>query len=895
MNPARVSVLDVDVDIEGGRRADVLKKFREVYGSDRVANVLTLGTEKSKSAILTAARGLGIDIDIASYLASMIVSDRGQLRTLSQTFYGDEENGWAPNKQFVNEMTENYPELWRVAQRIEGLICRTGIHAGGVIFVDEPFTNSTALMRAPSGEIITQFDLHDAEDVGLIKYDVLSVEALDKIHNCLDLLVEYGYIKDEGSLKATYEATIGIYNLTREDPEMWKMCWEHKVMSLFQMEKQSGIQGIAAMKPTSVDDLAILNSVIRLMAQEKGGEIPTHKLARFKADPSQWDDELREYGLGEDAKKILEPVVGISYGLCIAQEQFMQLVQLPEFGGFSLTWADKLRKSIAKKNPAEYEKLTKEFFEVTKEKGCDQKLCSYVWNVQIAMSRGYGFNQSHTLAYSLIGLQELNLAYRFPIIFWNCACLISDSGGTEEGVNDEQEEIVEDGIREDIWNEDSNVSVVDFGSDDDGEEDDDEDDEEVTATTKTTKKKKAKATNYGKIAAAIGKMKMSGIDVAPPDINKSKFTFTPDVEHNIILHGMSGITKVGSNLIQTIMENRPYNSMDDFLARVKVTKPQMVNLIKSGCFDCFGERTHIMDKYLRSVSDQKKRVTLQNMKMMIDFGLIPKEYDFQARVYNYNKYLKKFKSGSYYLIPEVSYPFYENHFNLDYLIPNDEAESGFAIQQTTWDKIYQGQMDIIRPWVKENSVTLLKAINNKLVYDTEQKYATGSISKWEMDSVSYYAHDHELENLDYLRYGFSNYFDLPEEPEIDRIIPTKDGKKIPLLKIHRIAGTVLDRDKAKKMVTLLTKEGVVTVKIFGDIFTHYDRQLSAKGADGKKHVYEKSWFSRGNKIIVTGIKRDDQFFAKKYKNTPFHLVSLITDIDEDGTLTIQEERLMEEE
>ena len=164
LNPARVSVLDVDVDIEGGRRKQVLDHLRKVYGSDRVANVATFGTEKSKSAILTACRGLGIDVDIAQYLASMIVADRGQLRTLSQTFYGDEDNGYLPNKQFVMEMTENYPEVWEVAQKIEGLVCRLGEHAGGVIFVDEPFTNSTALMRAPNGDIMTQFDLHDAEE-----------------------------------------------------------------------------------------------------------------------------------------------------------------------------------------------------------------------------------------------------------------------------------------------------------------------------------------------------------------------------------------------------------------------------------------------------------------------------------------------------------------------------------------------------------------------------------------------------------------------------------------------------------------------------------------------------------------------------------------------------------
>ena len=97
----------------------------------------------------------------------------------------------------------------------------------------KPFENYTALMRAPSGEIITQFELHSAESTGLIKYDILSVEALDKIHICLDLLCKDGLVEEESTLKETYEKVIGIYNLIRDDKEMWKMCWDHKVLSLF--------------------------------------------------------------------------------------------------------------------------------------------------------------------------------------------------------------------------------------------------------------------------------------------------------------------------------------------------------------------------------------------------------------------------------------------------------------------------------------------------------------------------------------------------------------------------------------------------------------------------------------------------------------------------------------
>ena len=893
LNPERVSVLDVDIDIEGSKRADVLKAFRKIYGEDRVANVLTLKTEKSKSAILTAARGLGIDVDEAQYLASFIQADRGQLRTLYQTFYGDKENNIQASKQFQNEMIENYPELWKVAQGIEGLINGSGVHAGGVIFVDEPFTNSSALMKAPNGEIITQFDLHDAEETGLIKYDILSIEALDKIHNCLDLICQYGYETEEDTLKETYEKIVGIYNLERDNKEMWKMCWNHEVMSLFQMEKQSGIQGIALMHPSSVDDLAILNSAIRLMATEKGGEMPVHKLARFKEHESDWDYELEKYGLGAEAKEILKPILNISYGLCITQEQFMQLVQLPELGGFDLTWADKLRKSIAKKNPAEYEKLTEEYFETIENKDCNMKLCSYVWNVLIAMSKGYGFNLSHTLAYSLIGLQELNLAYRYPTILWNCACLISDSGGNL--IEDDDEQPIEEWKQEETYYNE----IEDFIEEEDKVKDeyDEEDCDGYPSTIKVLesgkKKKKVKTTNYGKIATAIGKIKNEGVEVQATDINKSNYTFAPDVKHNRIIYGLSGITRVGDDIIMQIMENRPYESIEDFLSKVKLNKPQMVNLIKSGAFDNLydNNRVKAMNCYIDLIYDKKKRITLQNMRMLIDFKLIPEEYDFQCRVYNFNKYLKKFKEEKYYLMNNIAFNFYEKNFDLDLLVLDDLTESGFKIKQTNWDKIYKKQMDIIRPYVKEHNQELLKAVNKRIRNELWNKYCLGSISKWEMDAISCYIHEHELSKVQNHIYGFAQYNRLPNEPDVEYTFQAKSGKTIPMYYIRRIAGTVLDRDKGKKIVTLLTTDGVVTVRIYGDAFGYYDKRLSEKQPNGTKKVKENSWFSRGNKIIVTGIKKDDSFLAKKYKRTPYHLVELITNIKEDGTIETQKERL----
>lgn len=704
---------------------------------------------------------------------------------------------------------------------------------------------------------------------------------MDKIHICLDLLCEQNYIEKKETLRDTYESVIGIYNLVREAPQMWQMVWNHEIQSLFQMEKQSGIQGIALTHPQSVDDLAVLNSVIRLMAQEKGAEQPLNKFARFKNDIQLWYDEMDKYGLTKEEQKLLEPVVKLSYGISESQEKFMQLVQMPECGGFDLTWADKLRKSIAKKNPAAYEELQKEYFETVEKKGLSKNLCNYVWNVLVATSRGYGFNASHTLAYSLIALQEMNLAYNYPVMFWNCACLISDSGGAE---NDDEETEEVDNVYEEV----EYSSFEDFGAEEDEDESEDEDEETVSTTTK--KKKKTKSANYGKIATAIGKIKSSGVDVAPPDINKSSFTFYPDVESNTIRYGLSGITKVGEDLIKAIMDGRPYTSVADLTSRVKINKAQVINLIKSGAFDSFGDRVQIMRQYINSISDTKQRITLQNMKMLIDFGLIPDEYDMQRRVYNFNKYLKKLKWETYYALDNIAFSFYEKHFDMDNLIPSEMSESGFLIKQTVWDKIYQSHMDKIRPWVKENSATLLEEVNNRLTSDMWNKYCQGNLSKWEMDAISFYSHEHELAHINARAYDITDFDKIPETPVVERIIPIK-GRQIPIFKLYRIAGTILNKDKNKKTVTLLTTSGVVTVKIFGQVFSHYDKQISEKGADGKKHVIERSWLSRGNKIIVTGIKQSDGFLAKKYNKTPYHLVELITEVTEDGWLYTKGERM----
>lgn len=313
----------------------------------------------------------------------------------------------------------------------------------------------------------------------------------------------------------------------------------------------------------------------------------------------------------------------------------------------------------------------------------------------------------------------------------------------------------------------------------------------------------------------------------------------------------------------------------------------MINLIKSGSFDSLYpniNRKEIMYKYLDFITDKKKRITLQNMAVLIDKDIIPKTLEKQVKIFNFNKYLKRNKKDNYYILDNISFDFYSNNYDTDYLIDImiDEDKKSAKIEQKIWDKIYKKEMDLVRIWMKENQQTILSTLNDKLINETIDTYASGNISKWEMDSLSFYYHDHELSKLKTTAYEISDYTKLNLEPKIKNEYRSKDDKVITIYELNRIAGTVIDKDKNKNSITLLTPSGVVNVKIWKNQYAKWDKQISSRGLDGKKTVLEKSWFSRGTKLIITGIRRGDNFIPKKYKNTKWPLFERIDELSKDG-------------
>jgi len=268
--------------------------------------------------------------------------------------------------------------------------------------------------------------------------------------------------------------------------------------------------------------------------------------------------------------------------------------------------------------------------------------------------------------------------------------------------------------------------------------------------------------------------------------------------------------------------------------------------------------------------------------MLANNNLFPESLKLHIRIFFFNKYLKKHKIEYYYKLDEKALPFYEDNFDVNILTHKLDDT---LILQKEWDSIYQKTMNDVRDYIKANHDELLAKLNKDIFDEIWDKYAIGSYSAWEMQSVSFYYHEHELYNINNELHYITSFKDIPENPVISKVYH-KGGKNIQIYELFRIAGTVLDKNKYRHTVSLLTTDGVVHVKCHRDQFAYFDKQLSEMQTDGKKKVIEKSWFSRGNKLLITGIRRGDMFIPKVYKNSVYqHAIYLITQIKDDGDIT----------
>ncbi len=837
LNDERVELGDIDIDLAPSKLPKIFKEIREERGEFGLVQVCTFGTEGTKSAILTACRGYrsedypdGIDVDDAQYISSLVPSERGFLWSLKDLIEGDPDKGRRPQQQFIS-VVNMYPGLLDIMKGIEGMVCRRGIHASGVILFDEDKVfDEAAIMRAPNGNLTTQWDLHDQEAAGSVKYDFLLTAVQDIIIKTIDLLQSYEEIDPKLSLREVYDKYLHPSVLPQNDEKMWKALAENSVIGCFQFDGAVGQQAAKKIKPHTALEMADANGLMRLMASEPGAEMPLDKYVKYKNNIQLWYDEMTRCGLTPKEQKVVEPYFKSSYGVPPSQEQLMRMLMDENICGFSLAEANAARKIVGKKQMSKIPGLRQKVLE----SATSPALGKYIWQYGAGPQMGYSFSIIHALAYSFIGMQTLYLATNFNPIYWNTAYLIVNSGSLED--------------------------------------DEDEDD-------------KQESTNYEKLAKAIGQIREVGIQVSLADINKSFFGFLPDVENNQILFGLKGMLNVGDDLVEKIIVNRPYISPRDFLNKVQPNKQAMISLIKGGAFDHMMDRKECMAWYIWETCDKKKRITLQNMNGLMKYKLLPEDSEDRVmarRIYEFNRYLKAItipanKLKPYYVLDERATAFLIDIQKEDLICKNGNI---FCILKTDWDKIYQKWMDVFRVWMSDNQEHILDSLNKLIFLDDWNKYAKGNLSSWEMEALCFYYHEHELANVNMQRYGFANFFELPEEPEIEKTF-WKGNKQINMYKLAKICGTCIAKNKIKSTVSLLTVDGVVDVKFRKEYFALFDKQISARGEDGAKHIVEKSWFNRGSMIIVQGIRMDDMFVSKKYASSGGHQLYKIDEVIDD--------------
>lgn len=825
MHESKIELPDIDFDTEAAKRTKIFNAVSRYFNSinSEVINVCTVGTLGTKSAIRTAGKGLAIEDAVINYIVSLVPTERGKDWTLDQCMLGDAEHPKIQN--FIVQMKQ-FPELWNLSKRIEGLVTNLSVHASGVLILNGSVTTHNSVMKTSRGVRVTCWDLHDSEEAGALKYDFLTVEALDKIRTCLNLLLEDHLIEWQGSLQSTYNKYLLPANLDYTSPEMWELAANGRIIELFQFDTAQGSKAVRLIQPNSIRDLAAGNSVMRLMCD---GEQPLDIFVRHKKNIDEWYAEMERWGLNSDEIALMRKYLDNVYGVAGSQEIVMQLSMDPKISNFTVAEANKLRKGIAKKNPQVIEETRQLFFNKGMANGTSDALLSYIWDRQIGMSLGYSFSDLHTVAYSTIALQEMNLAYYYPMIYWNCACLTVNANAINES---DYENLLE---------------------------------EEIMDITEEEDKKKKSKVNYDKIAAAIGKFKGT-LEIKAPNINKSKMGFVPNVEDNTILFGIKGISLVGDDIVNQIIARRPFTSVKDFVTRMRednktlIAKNKVINLIKAGCFDELEgkPREVILREYISSLVERKSRLTLQNFPALIKYDLVPDDYKHERNVFKFTKEIRKRKDGNgfYNLDDEegILEAWYVMHIHKQPVVLDGVPK----IRMTEWDAYYESAMNKVRPWLKANAEKLIDDIYN-IEWNAEwNKYCQGDQLQWELDSLNFYHSGHPLAGCG-ITEDVESINDLVEN-DFDGHFMIR-GAMVPKMKLHTIMGTVLVKDKKANIIVLSTPDGVIKVKLYKASFARFDKVVE----DEEGNILEDSFLEKGTHLLITGILRDEMFIPKIYK------------------------------
>lgn len=416
LNPERVSMPDFDVDFCTNNRDRVIKHVADLYGRQAVSQIITFGTLAAKASVKSVARVMGKSYSFGDRIAKSIPNKPGI--TLDIALGRVERKIELASKEFIDmyNTSEEIREVVDIACKLEGITTSHGKHAGGVVISPTVITDFAPLMCDDyGGDYKTQFDKHDVEEAGLVKFDFLGLKTLTIIDWALEMI--------NAKKERLGEPKVDISAINLEDPESYKVLQTTETTAVFQLES-NGMRGlIKKMQPDRFEDLIALVALYRPGPLECG-MVDNYVDRKHGREKVSYPDPNFQH-------ECLKPVLDPTYGIIVYQEQVMQIAQV--LAGYSLGGADLLRRAMGKKQPEVMAAQKSVFKEGAEKQGINGDLALSIFDL-VEKFAGYGFNKSHSAAYALVSFQTLWLKTHYPAEFL-AAMMTGDKLNTDKLVS----------------------------------------------------------------------------------------------------------------------------------------------------------------------------------------------------------------------------------------------------------------------------------------------------------------------------------------------------------------------------------------------------------------------------------------------------------------------------
>ncbi len=394
LNPGRVSMPDIDIDFCGNRRDEVIQYVRQKYGNDCVCQIITFGTMASRGVLRDVGRVLDFPIADVDKLCKKVPQGPGA--SLQAALESDAEL-----KQ-IRDSSPQHKRLFDLSLKLEGLARHSSIHAAGVVIADRPLRDYVPL--AKNGEdVITQWQMTELEEVGLLKMDFLGLKTLTILQEAARLV------------KEVHGVDVDLGKLPLDDRPTYELIARGETQGIFQLESSGMRELLTRLKPDTFED------VIAVLALYRPGPLGSGMVDMFV-------DRKHGKAKTEYPHEATKPVLEATYGVIVYQEQVMQISAV--IGGFSMTEADNLRKAMGKKKPEVMAKFKDQFIAGAVKQGYGEKFAKELFETMEYFA-GYGFNKSHSTAYALVTYQTAWLKAHYPIEF-TAANLTVESGNSDK-------------------------------------------------------------------------------------------------------------------------------------------------------------------------------------------------------------------------------------------------------------------------------------------------------------------------------------------------------------------------------------------------------------------------------------------------------------------------------